>query len=91
MDTNKTLSHQPRNVQELAKAAHEAWTIWDHRPAAKDGEDYARWQSEHKTAMNNLGASLMLFGLAGGADPRQARPVATKRVFEDDDRQHGPI
>lgn len=83
-DINKQLAHQPRNVQELAKAAEIAWQTWDRRPSGKDGEDYARWQSAHKTAMNDLGAALMLFGLAGATDPRN-------RNSKPDPREHGPI
>ena len=69
-DVTKKLPHQPRNVQELAGAAHEVWQAHNTSPSNEE------WQL---AAMDKLGAALSLFAL-GPSDPRHAPPAANVQV-----------
>lgn len=58
---------QVERMTELLRAAREAWTIWDHRPALIVGDTVnpksREWMMAQRVAMNKLGAALLMAGV----------------------------
>lgn len=62
MDITDRFLHYSPAVRQLIRDAGNAWVVWDRRPY-RNAKGFLKWEKEFKKAMNDLGATLMLFGI----------------------------